>query len=438
MLAVSGVLAVGVVHAALLFIYWVPAAKTLAGDEKIYARTAQQLASDQAVAADPLRPPLYPYFLAATFRLSGGSPWLAQLMQTVLLVGVAALVRDLARRFTGSALGGDLAGLLVLVYPPLVAYAHFLWPEILHLALFLAALWIVVERGERLAWMPLLGLAVGLALLTKSVLGPFLPVLFLPLALRGELRTRLLCPALAAAVALLVITPTLLANHRDNGRAMIADSSWFNLWVGLNDTSRQSLGDKVVEREYQVYRRSAPTFIEREKILRHKVRERVRADGLGSILARQLGRQYFRLFEKDSYLTEQLPGGALAAMGQGYRDPPRWLALAIRGASYLLWAAVLVGAAAGIVLLSPRRHPWLLLALAFLGYNLAIFLGLHVTSRYQVPMLPFFFLYAGGAAGCWLEGGWRGEALPRPWRWGLAALLAGVLLFLAFGASILG
>lgn len=421
------------IHAALLFIYWVPSAKTLAGDEQTYARMAQELAAGAQADADYLRPPLYAWFLSLTYRLSGGSPWLAQAVQTLLLVAVAGLVRDLTRRFTGSLLGGDLAGLLVLVYPPLVAYAHFLWPEVLHLALFLAALWIVVARGERLGWMPLLGLALGLALLTKSVLGPFSPAFLLPLALRGTPWGRLLRPVVVALVVLAVLAPTLLAHRRETGRAMIADSSWFNLWVGLNDTSRKSLGDGVVEREYLAYQASAPSFAERNEILKHKIRELVRTEGPLRILRRQLGRQYFRLFEKDSYLTEQLPGGALAAIGQGYRAPPRWLALALHGVSYSLYALVLAAAAAGVVMLSPRRCPWLLWVLAFFAYNLAIFLFLHVKSRYQVPMLPFFFLYAGALAGRWLERGSLEEGLPI-WRRGLAAVSAGAMLFLAFGA----
>ena len=70
--------------------------------------------------------------------------------------------------------------------------------------------------------------------------------------------------------------------------------------------------------------------------------------------------------------------------------------------------------------------------IAFLFYNLAIFLGLHVKARYRIQMLPIFLIFGALALDRALDVA-AGRSGVRPHRWwaGLAASL--LALGLAFG-----
>jgi hypothetical protein len=410
-----------------------PAPRALWGDEIMYADLARRLAAGEDAQVDFLWPPAYPRFLAGLLVLGGGSFVLARCVQVALLVLSALLLRDLGLRLLGWPLAADVAAALVILDPQVAGFAHFLWPEILHLCLFLSALWILVARGERLPWLAVAGVALGLALLTKSLLGPFLPVLLLPLVCRGGLRGRGRAALIGATVAV-TVAPTVLANAR-RGAPLISDSSRFNLWVGLNDRSRKDLVNEVVGREYQRYLRSGESFAERTAVLEEKIDRLVRERGLLALLRAQLGRQYFRLLDKGSFLTDQLPGGAIARQGYGYRETPRWVAALLRAWSYGLYAAVLVAAALGLAADPPRGRPWHRVLLAFLAYNAAVFLLLHVKSRYRVAFLPILYLQAGAFVSWWIYG--RGSP-PSPSRvaWAAAGTAACVALFLAFAGPL--
>ena len=172
--------AVALVHGTLWWLYYRPVPKALWGDEMAYWRSAKALlAGDPGWWPDPLWPPLYPRLLAGIMAIGGPTVLWIQVVQTCLLAAAAVLLHDLVRRLSGSQLAAAVAAALTLGFPPLAAYAHYLWPEILHLFLFLAVLWLLTVRAERPQWCGVAGVAAGLALLTKSLLGPFLPVLVL-------------------------------------------------------------------------------------------------------------------------------------------------------------------------------------------------------------------------------------------------------------------
>jgi hypothetical protein len=433
--AALAVVLLGLVLQAVLFTIdtW-PAPRALWGDEIMYADLARRLAAREDARIDFLWPPAYPRFLAGLLVLGGGSFALARCFQVALLALSTLLLRDLGLRLTGSRLAAGVAAALLVLDPQVAGFAHFLWPEILHLFLFLAALWILVARGDRPRWLALLGVVLGLAVLTKSLLGPFLPILLLPVivgaGLRGPARAALVAAALAVTV-----TPTVIANARRGGPP-IADSSRFNIWVGLLDSSRKDFVAEVGGHEYQRYLRSGDTYAERTDVLREKIGGLVRERGWARLLRAQLGRQYFRLLDKDSFVTDQLPGGAIARLGYGYRDTPRAISVALRGWSYVLYAAVLIAAALGLAVDPPRGRAWRWVLLVFLAYNAAAFLLLHVKSRYRLAFLPVLDLQAGAFAAWWAAP--KGSRpSPPPAAWAAAAAAAALALFLAFGGPLL-
>jgi hypothetical protein len=409
-----------------------PELRSLAGDEQTYWARAEILLAGGEPEVDLLWPPLYARFLAVSSSPLGRPSRLAvEAVQVLLLAAAAFLLARFGRREGLPGPWAAAAGAALFLLPTPAAFAHYFWPEVLHLALFLGALELL-RSGPRWWAATAAGVLLGLALLTKSVLTGFLPVLLLADFLAAGKARR--WPRLAAILAglLFAVAPTLWRNQAATGRLTIADSSTFNLWVGLNDVTRQSHAGSIAWRELQAWRASAPTFAERDAILRGRIREKIEADGIFTVLGRQLGRQYFRLFEKDSYLTDMLPSGALEPEGQGYRRMSPALASFLRG---LAWSShILLLALAGLGLaLQPApslAKPWSWLAPAFLAYNLLIFLGLHVKSRYLLQMLPCLLLAAAWAGSRLLAAARGGEKI-EPWRLAAGAAAGALLTFFA-------
>ena len=449
--------------------------RLLWGDEVRYQGEADQRLRGETPEPNLLWPPFYSRFLA---WVEGSGAWAGlpprvavSLAQTLLLVLSAALGAAVARELGARPGAARAVGFLLLGFPPLAAYAHYLWPEVLHLTLALGAVWVLFRRRESLLWMPVLGVLLGLALLTKSLLGPVLPLMLAPVVGAGPWRQRWLRLAVVLLALGGTLAPTLMHHHGTTGRWMIADSSSFNAWLGLNDRSRKSYEDGVTEKVYQRYLESGRTFTERDAAMRHRITSLVDRVGVRALLRVQLERQYFRLLDKDSILTDQLPGGVVHQRGGGYREPPPALAGALRAVSYGLHAWILAASALVLVLvvfpelvptrlqgarsrlpflrggaalglaLSPRQRRWWVGLGMFLAYNLAIFLVLHVKSRYRIQVLPVLFLLTAVGTEAAVRA-FDGEApnLSRasPWLWGLGAAGAALLLFLAFAGPWLG
>ncbi len=431
----------------LLWAYYAPGPKHLMGDEIMYRRVAGELVHGGPGQMESLWPPLYPRFLAGVLAASGDSVPVLQIVQFLLLVLTAVLLGDIAVRIVGVPPPGlrGLAIAIPLLDPTTAAFAHYLWPEILHLSLLTIALWIAMARPERLGWLLVLGLVLGLALLTKSLLGPFLPFLLAPLAVAGPLHRGVL--RLAAVIVTLgaTVAPVVLANGRESGAYVIPGSARFNAWVGLRDNSRRQFVGEVVGDELAEWQRSAPDALTRDRILEKKIRAFVSRYGVLGIAGRQLSKQYFRLFDRESFLTDQLPGPLAKRLGgSAYRTKEGRLSVSIRALSQVSYVLSLVLLAAGLVLLSTRGRPWLLVLLGFFLYNIGVFFFAHAMTRYRIALVPVFSVYAAWTAAslpCWL-----GVRDGRTVRWPvpskpllvLAALACALALFLAFGGGFLG
>jgi 4-amino-4-deoxy-L-arabinose transferase-like glycosyltransferase len=406
-----------------------PSPRALWGDEIMYADLAARWSRGEPATLDLLWPPLYPHLLSWSQALEGGLLAI-RLFQVGCLFATALLWRDLARTFTGSAWVGDATATLLLLDPQVASFTQFLWPETLHGALFAAALWILVNRAGRVPFLALAGVLLGACLLAKSVLGPFLPVLLLPLVREAGWRRGSLRAGVVALACALVVLPVMVSNARRQGAFVIADGARFNAWVGLNDRSRRNLVDEIVGLEYRRWQESAPTFPERERLLDDRIRAFARERGAWSVARAQLGRQYFRLFHHASFFTDQLPGGAIAAQGLGYRGVPAPAASAFRLWGAAAWALVLCGAGLGLSALPRGRRAFVLMLLAFVVYHLALFFVLHVKTRYRLPFLPVLDLLA--AAGFAALAGKGPPPGPLPLR-----ILGGGLALLALGLAFL-
>ncbi|HLA77723.1 MAG TPA: glycosyltransferase family 39 protein [Vicinamibacteria bacterium] len=426
------VLAAGLLAQALLFA--VPHQVTpLAGDQAQYDTQARLLAAGEALHPNFLWPPLYGRWLSGFYRLFG--PWLlpVKLVQVGLLLWAGVLFFRLLEEAGIGRRAALLASGLLLCDPQVAAFAHYLWPEVLHLFLSLLGVYLIVVPGPRSSLRSLVaGLCFGLALLAKSLLGPFLPVLAVAAFVTREKPGGggLLRPAALALGVTLVVAPVAVHNRSAYGTYRISSSALLNLWVGINDPQDRHDYDSVSKQQVAEYLLSSPLPARRDRIVRWRILHKVSEEGLGSVLERQFRKQYRRLLDKDSFFTDQLPGGR-------WGPPPSH---PLRTALLRVWAygayALLLGLAA-VGLAQIRGRPgWraAALPLAFLLFNLAAFLLLHVKTRYRVAFLPCVAFFAALALdrslAFWRRAPWREAGGLRLLA---GALVTGLTWWLAFG-----
>ncbi|GMV28086.1 MAG: hypothetical protein AMXMBFR59_02110 [Rhodanobacteraceae bacterium] len=411
-------------QAVLAVLYAGGGGKALLGDEVTYLAWARAIAGIGPPVVDiGWWPPLQAWLLAGSLSAFGDTLLPLQVLQTGLLIGTAAFLRAIWRVCDGRVRAANLAAALFLLNPSNMAYAHWLWPEPVHLFLLFAALYLVLRKREALA-----GAALGGAMVAKSLLSLFWPA-FALLLIRGR-RVR---GALALVLGVAVVTAVpLWDGWQRTGKPMIADSSAFNLVGGLRDTWRSDYVDDSVARLAGDYVSSAATPAERNAIYLNLAEAIVREQGWLATLQVQMGRQYFRLFSAKTTLLSQLPGPACAGHTGSYRAVPALLAQTLTAMSDTLHLVSLVGFAAGLAFWRRWREPLVLWSALFFGYQLALYLLLHVKARFLLPMMPLICAFAASAiaslnrpdtaAAVRLQGGARGC---------IAAALALLLLMLA-------
>lgn len=418
----------------LWWLYWGHGAKPLFGDEALYHERALGVAGLASVPPKVwLWPPLQHWFIAVVLRVSGGSLLAIQLIQHAMLLGCAVLLRVLWRHCDGRVRAANLATALFLLNPSTQAYAFYLWPEILHLLLLLGALWLLVAVPWRRLAAAAAGAAVGVALLAKSLLAGFWPA-FVLLFWREQRRAAVV-PALLFVLGLGVVTAPMLGyGWRETGAPLIADSAGFNLLGGLTDRWRSDYIADSVAPLYGDYLALPGTPQQRNAVMLARAEAVVETRGLGTTLSDQLGRQYFRLFSAKTPLLSQLPGPACAGYVGIYRGVSETLANTTIILADVWHALTLAGAAFGLAFWRRWRDPLIWWMALFVGYQVALFLGLHVKARFLLPLLPFFAGFAASAIVDLRAG--IAATLPR-WRWMLAAAMALGLLVLAFGGPLL-
>jgi hypothetical protein len=458
-------------QALLWWLYWWPTPKTLVGDESLYLARALGVAGLGPVPEKLwLWPPLQHWFIAAIFRVFGPSLVAVQIAQNLLLLGAAFFLRDLWRRCDGRVRAGNLAAALFLLNPSTLAYAWWLWPEPLHLFLLLGSLWLLVCAPEPLATAPLrqtlaaalAGAAVGLAILTKSLLAPFWP-LFALLWWRGAQTQHGTAPAAgymsiwaqarawlraggmpawrrsaAFALALALVTaPVLFDGWRKTGAPLIADSSGFNLVGGLEDRWRSDYIEDSVAQVSARYAALPGTPQQKNAAMLAEAKRDIVEHGLFATLGEQLGKQYFRLLSAKTLLVSQLPGRTCEGRVAAYHLDPGWAVDGLAQLSLFWHVALLALGALGIAAWRRWREPLIWWIALFTAYQLALFLGLHVKARFLLPLLPFLGGFAASALLSLRQvGGAAAGDTPLRWtrpRLALAIGLSALLTFLAIG-----
>jgi tetratricopeptide (TPR) repeat protein len=192
------------------------------------------------------RAPLYPYFLALVYRLTGGSYLAPRVVQSLLGALTALLSARLALRVTGSRAAAIAAGTGVALHGMLVYLDGELLAESLFIPLFIASLLLYARHrssgGD--GSLAAAGLLAGLAAVTRPSSLAVLPVLAADLVarefrdgpgLRPGSPTRVAWKLLVAGLPLLlVVAPVTLHNLSRGDLVPIASQGGVNFYIGNN------------------------------------------------------------------------------------------------------------------------------------------------------------------------------------------------------------
>ena len=160
------------------------------------------------------RPPLYPLFLALVYAVWGYSHLAVKVVQALVGAGTVVLVWALVRRLQPDA--APLAGVLALVYGPLVAICAEVMSETLFCFWIVLAAWALVAAEGRRHYLLLAGAAIGLAALTRPVGLLWLPAFAAVAVWRGRGAGLRQCAWVAVALVA-VIAPWSARNAQVHG-----------------------------------------------------------------------------------------------------------------------------------------------------------------------------------------------------------------------------
>lgn len=337
-------------------------------------------------------PPLYPYFLAATHAVFGS---LLAIKIAQALIG--SLLIPAAYRVALKVFGGRtaiLAACFVAFYPELIWYPAHFWCE----TLFLSILWWAIERTlaadetSSLRTAAFAGTLFGLAVLTRETILYLMPLAAIWLFWAAPRKRP------AAALALLAATFAVVASWTARNWVQfgafipVSTGGGLNLYQGNAGISRGEVYNEYYEKEGKV-----------------EQYQWARMAGLRAILKRQPAWLFEKIRDEGPKLAELDSLALIHLRRRAYEEPS---CRAYRGAAAIVllpWIGVALGSLLAMARATFDRRTALLLGL--LAAYLLLHIATHGFSRYRLPVMPVFMIFA--AALVDLAPG-RGTARSRP------------------------
>jgi 4-amino-4-deoxy-L-arabinose transferase-like glycosyltransferase len=349
----------------------------LVSDTQRFQATAERLAAgDWMLSGEPYEQgPLYPYALAALYRVFGPDPRAVRVAQALLGVGTCLLLFALARRLLPAGFAAAAAALYALYGYAVFTESLLLDPSLLALLYVGIALGLARHAEDgRLGWLAATGVALGAAIATRPnavLLAPFaLAALGLAAPGRGA-RPRATALACLAAGALLPILPFAARNLAVGQPALHLSSQGRKVFVASNVPDSPGAG----------------------WVITPQAEEALAAPGAGAIAAVARGALEhpggFALLQLRKlhalFASYEIPNVANFYL---WRERSRWLTALPVGIH-----AIAALALPGVALCLRRREARIPLLLA--AGAAATVLPFYVIARFRMPLVPFLCLFAG-------------------------------------------
>lgn len=365
------------------------------------------------------RNPLLPFLGAAVYVVIGPHPIGVQVVLILLGSLIPPVVFSLARKYVEPATA-LLAASIAVFYPSLVVFSNSFMTETPFVLLLLLTLlcWSRFSQKTRGGWGTIIlgGICLGLAMLTRSTVLPMIVLWALYLLIDGgrERWKHLLRLAVFSAVALAVILPWSLRNHRVFGRWVpITTNGGYTLWQRYNPlppdgtvNSRQDIQQELI-RIYGITRARIDAGEDPVTVMRPYMAQTVRGyllrlgskemryvhsfDGLNEAQVDK------RLFREAFATMTKFPGKAAIKILKNavkYWEPFHDPDLKRRHRQYSLSYGVLaVFMVWGLWQSRHQRRRFMLLHIAIVAFWVISAVGLHVI-RYRLPIETVGMIFA--------------------------------------------
>jgi len=360
---------------------------------------------DPALRARPyFRPPGYPFFLAAVYRLTGGSYWAPRWIQACLGLFDMLLAYWIAARVVGRWVGA-LYAFLVGFYWILIYFEGELLDPALNVFLLMCLTAVVllwVER-RRAGWMILAGVLLGLGALVRPNMLIALPVGVAWLGWASGSRAEFARAAVSWCLGcVLMLTPAAVRNWRvARDSVLISSNAGINFFIGNNPEATGYCMDAIpgcgpyrtcfdYPRIVRVVAQQVGRPLRDSEVSAHFQAEGLRFfrehPGRGLRLLLKKAALFWGRAEVAHNKVESMDRRASRVLGWLPGDFPFFLCLGGLGA-VAAWRA--------------RGNPELrrqTLMLGFMGFfSLAYFFSVwpfFAAARYRVPIIPFVLLFA--------------------------------------------
>jgi hypothetical protein len=335
-------------------------------------------------------PPVYPYLMAAVYRLWGirtpAAITALMAFNAACFGAVVAGVRILGRIHFSAAAGWLAAGLLA-IHPSFLFFVGDYWDTYLALAIFV---WILIaaEYSTGPAWATIVGAGLGLLSLTNASYFLAYPLIVWRAVRNESPPRRRRAVAVAVAAFCLTLAPWTVRNAATFGRLMyVRGGAEFELWLGNRPGASGLVNDATVaDHPYKnVAQRILLTRIgEMEYFHRCRVMfaEQLRADPWRFLRFCALRTGYLFIGDPDP------PHGAIGPFLAGsVRDGVMIDKVAVTALTAVLGL--------GGMLFAWRRRCGVNWIVAVGLLSVLPFVATSVTDRYLLPLWTFFLLFAG-------------------------------------------
>lgn len=210
-------------------------------DERYHLEMARQINSPEGLPKEPFfRAPLYPYFLAMIYRITGGSLFWCRFIQIALASLLPVLIMLLGLRLFTRTIA-YISGALAVFYPTLIYYDTSLLITFLEVLLFTLAIYQLYrcQKKPLPANFALAGVLIGLAGLARPNVLLVIPalIIWIWLILSKQLgwKAAFVRYSILIAVAGTTIAPVTVRNYVVSGEFVpIAWQGGFNFYIGNN------------------------------------------------------------------------------------------------------------------------------------------------------------------------------------------------------------
>ena len=383
-------------------------------DEQHYIALATSVANGHGFAWGPgtptsIRPPLYPFFIAGLWSLSGSqSLQVVRWAQVALALASVLLLYSVGRRWFGERAAFP-AAIGLAVYPSLLFSGVLLLTEVMFITLLLVTVWGFARFAEHPSYGRafVAGAALGLAALARSVMWPFILVLapLIWMAAGPERRAARLGMVLVLLLGYVsVVGPWSARNSARQGTFTVVDTmGGLNLLMGnYEHTPEDRMWDAVSLTGSRAWHHDLPaTAPDGGSWTEGKKEKWAQRQAVAFMVAHPLVTARRAVLKFCDFWG--LERDFIAGIQRGYYAPPRAVAVLAGIGITLGYALVAILGIIGIFLAPPQRnaHALLLAVILFVA-------GLHTVvfghSRYHLPLIPLMLLYASAAV---TSGAWR-------------------------------